>query len=580
MFFTSNQQQLPLHMNKTILISSLIIITVLLAEAYRENLDMDWQRYQKKYKYELTRLAKTDQERKTAGDYGIRMRQLVMPDFNRADRCVTCHVAMEDYRMSDMPHPLRSHPGDFLDTHDVNKIGCTLCHDGQGRAITKDDAHALVGKKYWEKPLLEQPFIESNCARCHVNPLAQTPKYNHGIDLFKTRGCVACHKIRGEGGNEGPELTNITNASFHVKMPTEKNRAELLEKFHHNTNLAYLYEAIKEPQAQPAETKMPHIDFTEQEIISLMVYLKSLTAERRVMDVGQQMVAKAIFDAPRSPLALSAPGGQALNADISSKGYAVFVSKCIACHTIGGGKRVGPDLKGVTDRRNRDWLGRMIKTPTDMIAKKDPIAIQLLEEYKVPMTDMGLSDEEVEEVIKYLENPQVQVQDSGAASADTAERFVKVGQRVATQSEILKGRDLFQGKIRFFNKGPSCISCHDVRNDAIIGGGILAKELTSVFTKMGGEGVRAILTNAPFPVMQEAYKKKPLLDDEIFALVSFLEKVDEDQLYHQPRDYGVALFTTGVVGTFVLLGVYSLIWRRRKKDPVNKDIYDRQIKSE
>lgn len=570
-------------MKKTLLISSLVIITILAAEAYRENLDMQWQKYQRKYKYELTRLAKTKQERITADNYKIKMRQIVMPEFNnRSDRCITCHVAMEDYRMSDMSHPLKSHPGDYLDTHDVAKVGCTFCHDGQGRAITADDAHAQSEHKYWEKPILPAPFIEANCTRCHLNRLAQTPVYNAGKVLHKQMGCIACHKIRGEGGIQGPDLTNIGNASFHIKAPVDGSREELIEKYHHNINLAYLYEAVTDPGAQPSKTVMPDFRFREKEAIEMMTFLKSLTKERRVMDVGNYKIVQVAAPAPATTAETEAAqtAVRAAAGETSSKGYAVFSIKCIACHTVGEGKRVGPDLKGVTDRRNHDWLKRMIKTPTAMIAQKDPIAIKLLAEYKVPMVDMGLNDEEVEEVIKYLKNPQVPVQDSGIASTGTTERPVKAAQRIATQSEILKGRDLFQGKIRLLNEGPSCISCHHVKNDAIIGGGILAKDLTAVFSRLGGVGVGAILGSPPFPVMNQAYKDKSLAEDEIFALVSFLEEADKEQAYQQPRDYGMKLFVSGIVGVAVLLGIYSIFWVRRKKNLVSKDIYDRQIKSE
>ncbi len=399
-----------LMMKKTLLISSLIIIAVLGAEAYRENLDMQWQKYQKEYKNELTRLAETEQEKITADNYKIQMRQIVMPEFNnRADRCVTCHVAMEDSRMENMPQPLKSHPGDYLNEHDINKVGCTFCHDGQGRAITADDAHAQSDHKYWEKPILQEPFIQANCSRCHMNVLSEGKEYNHGKKLFETMGCIGCHKLRGEGGTTGPELTDIGNASFHMKAPIESSRDELLEKYHHNVNLAYLYESVIAPAAQPSETLMPDYGLSEEDATALVIYLKSLTKKRRVMDVGQYEVVQVAASSAASTTAVEGNQGaiQKMTEETFSAGYTIFSTQCVACHTIGEGDRIGPDLKGVVSRRDRTWLKEFIQTPSVMLNGSDPIATKLLEQYKVPMIDLGLTDVQVEDVIEYLENPVV-----------------------------------------------------------------------------------------------------------------------------------------------------------------------------
>lgn len=88
----------------------------------------------------------------------------------------------------------------------------------------------------------------------------------------------------------------------------------------------------------------------------------------------------------------------------SDAGKALFDSKCVACHTIGKGKLIGPDLKGITQRRKADWIKKMIKDPENML-KTDDTAKKLLQEYnQVPMINMGLKDDEVKAVMEYLKS--------------------------------------------------------------------------------------------------------------------------------------------------------------------------------
>jgi len=85
-------------------------------------------------------------------------------------------------------------------------------------------------------------------------------------------------------------------------------------------------------------------------------------------------------------------------------GQYLFQSKCGACHTIGQGDKIGPDLLGVTAQRERAWLTRYIRVPDEMLAAGDPIATALFHKYKqVRMPNLQLAPYEVADVISYLE---------------------------------------------------------------------------------------------------------------------------------------------------------------------------------
>ena len=259
-------------------------------------------------------------------------------------------------------------------------------------------------------------------------------------------------------------------------------------------------------------------------------------------------------------------------------GSTTFGSLCVACHTIGGGRLVGPDLAGVPDRRSEQWLVDFITSSQTMIQSGDPDAVALSEEYNgMVMPDALVAESEVLAVISYISSQTPGI-DEPQAAPDVAVQEVAEAD-VASPESIVLGSHLFQGTVRFANRGPNCIACHDVTHDAVIGGGILAAELTDVFSRMSAAGIEAILGKPPFPVMQAAYQEQPLTEDEINALVAFLQSVDEDELTHQPRDYGLGLFGSGVVGTALVYGICGLVWRGRKKSSVNQDIYDRQVKS-
>jgi len=98
-------------------------------------------------------------------------------------------------------------------------------------------------------------------------------------------------------------------------------------------------------------------------------------------------------------------GVPAVIVDRSASGKMIFDRMCVACHTVGGGPRIGPDLAGVAARRDPAWLRHWMKDPIGM-TRSDPIAQELLAKWKnVQMPPQGMSDSELEDVLAYISAP-------------------------------------------------------------------------------------------------------------------------------------------------------------------------------
>jgi protein SCO1/2 len=86
------------------------------------------------------------------------------------------------------------------------------------------------------------------------------------------------------------------------------------------------------------------------------------------------------------------------------EGHNLFQARCAACHTLGKGDLLGPDLLGVTNRREPGWLARYLRAPDWMRAQQDPIALELSARYtSMPMPNLGLTNAQVDLLTGYLE---------------------------------------------------------------------------------------------------------------------------------------------------------------------------------
>jgi mono/diheme cytochrome c family protein len=233
---------------------------------------------------------------------------------------------------------------------------------------------------------------------------------------------------------------------------------------------------------------------------------------------------------------------------LAEDGESLFRQKCIACHTIGGGDRpIGPDLAGVTERRDSQWLVAMIRDPDTLIKAGDPLANQLLQQYNnLQMPPFPLSPKEQEALLTYLAYPE---EAAHHPAAEAAPRAVGDGTR---------GARLYTGEIAFANGGAPCLACHGIAGFGLAGGANYGPDLTPLHENFGAEGVADILTSLPFPSMEPIYATRPLTSEERADLGAFFATATGAPVARDGLLLGEVLS-----GTAILFGVVMLFGRER-----------------
>jgi len=110
----------------------------------------------------------------------------------------------------------------------------------------------------------------------------------------------------------------------------------------------------------------------------------------------------------------------------SQDGGDLFKANCGACHTVGKGKLVGPDLKGVQDRHKEDWLLKWIKGSQAMVKSGDKDAVKLFaDNSSIPMPDQALADNDIKAILTFIKTEGAPV--TAAAPAATNGTAVQAG---------------------------------------------------------------------------------------------------------------------------------------------------------
>ncbi|MGA7078226.1 MAG: hypothetical protein WBQ43_20790 [Terriglobales bacterium] len=341
-------------------------------------------------------------KRKTA-EWSPKIVQINVAEANIVDRCESCHMGIreplvltaaamaapgkkpDEYARAFISHP---EPG-LLKTHDPDKFGCSPCHQGNGRATTGvEKAHGNY--EHWLWPLFPNENAEAGCQTCHAadmvlmsNDVGAT--ISAGKDLFRQRGCIGCHRY--EGYDKEPEELNSVNQE--IKQLEQ-------EKIQNIKQAAYLMK-----QADAAETNEEAVKLNDE---AEALKVANSKADGRIAQLDRQT--------------------KSLLQDV---------------------KKVGPNLKDVRLKLNKNWIPVWLKKPTDFRPT-------------TRMPNFRLNDDQIKAISAYLWQ---------SALTDPQPKH-KLG-------DAAHGKELFETR--------GCLACHSIGEGDQMQGGTFAANLTRVGEK-------------------------------------------------------------------------------------------------
>jgi mono/diheme cytochrome c family protein len=262
-----------------VLIGAGLLLLLLFGAWISEGMNKEWRKVQNEY---AEILGKDKNLGYDAFERGIF--QVDVPAFKRSDRCISCHHGLENPKMQEMPQPHTIHPGDFLDDHPAQQYGCTICHGGQPGALSREEAFGQLPETHWPYPMLEQPYIQASCGKCHLaifsDPARDDPEddlsgaiagmdvFVKGKTIFSSEGCLGCHQARGVGGILGPDLTEQGEKTKHEYSFQNIQGDQTISN--------WLKEHFRDPEMVSPGSQMLSIKLDEGEMEALATFVMGL----------------------------------------------------------------------------------------------------------------------------------------------------------------------------------------------------------------------------------------------------------------------------------------------------------------
>lgn len=395
------------NLRRYFFVFSILLALVSLVIIFQES-SSAWKPYQLAYQAFLAQSARTPAEQAIAGKFVVGVRQDWLPPLNRADRCRSCHIGVDDPKAPAIP-PIAAHPD--LDQHPPRQFGCTICHGGEGYATRLPDAHQKI---------VPVRALEGSCAKCHQygDLVAEAPTAGAGNKLIARYSCNGCHQFsdRGPKADSGPDLSGIG----------AKVSARWLAKW------------LLQPRDYLVQARMPDFLLTDPEILALTDFLVGKDATFRPN-------AAFFSDSAKGEEMLARLDDDGLD-ELVDQGKIIFGRlRCLTCHKLHGkGGDLAPELNRIALKSNRQWLGGWLQEPP----RYDPQTI---------MPTFTLTRAERLAVVEYLWW-ESEVGDEG----EVAELQGAQAKDGGAGPEKLEGRKLFVEK--------GCYNCHglpglEVKND-------------------------------------------------------------------------------------------------------------------
>ena len=158
------------------------------------------------------------------------------------------------------------------------------------------------------------------------------------------------------------------------------------------------------------------------------------------------------------------------------RGEQIYRTRCATCHSLTGHElagALGPDLLGVTDRREMNWILNWLRAPDQMLEQKDPIAMALYERYgKLAMPNLRLNQQEAEDIIDYMRNETRRIEYASAKNTAPSRAAATVSQPdiVAIMNAWIREADpaakVIAGYMTFVNTGSDELRLVRVESDA------------------------------------------------------------------------------------------------------------------